>query len=191
MIRGAASAAQMMPSASDRRSLLLVLLLAVSFLLAGCAAPNPQSPAGAGQLAPSTTMTLNEAKAITLERQDQIAALFPVDNTGAIVRPETSRSLYPCGEDDTFQWPGVTRVEIVGEVEPASVIGAIAAQWAGQNGWTVIEGTSINGFPRVTLEHDDGSSFVAGFYEGGAEFWVDAASPCFFLEGGLQRGAEY
>lgn len=140
---------------------------------------------------PSTTMTLAEAKSVTLDRQDTIAALFPAENVGEVIRPETSRSLYPCGEEDTFQWPGVTRIVIVGEVDPPSVIETIGAQMREADGWAVEEGTSSNGFPKLDLLHDDGSRFRVGFYEGGAEFWVDAASPCFYLEGGLELGGEY
>ncbi len=169
-----------------RFSVFVVALL----LLTGCTTQTLQS-SSEGATVPSTTMTLEGAKAITLDRQDQLSALLPFENTGVIVRPETSRSLYPCAEEDTFQWPGITRVEIVGEVDELSVIGAVTEQWANREGWTLTEGTSVNGFPKVTLEHDDGSRFAVGFYEGGAEFWVDAASPCFFLEGGLQRGGEY
>ncbi|WP_439563530.1 hypothetical protein [Microcella sp.] len=166
-------------------------LAAASLFLAGCSPLPPASAPDENPLTSSTTLTLDEAKAITLERQDEIAAQFPAANTGPIVRLETSRSLYYCEEHDTFQWPGITRIAIVGNVDRSSVIDTISTRWDDRDGWTAAVGTSANGLPQVTLRHDDGSRFTVGFYEGGSEFWVDAASPCFLLEGGLRRGGEY
>ncbi len=172
------------------RSVRLLIPLIAAMLFSGCtAAPQPTSEGD--QPMPSTTMTLAEAKSVTLDRQDAIAAIFPAEHVGEVVRAETARSLYPCGEDDTFQWPGVTRIVIAGDVDPAAVIERIGTQLRQDGGWTVEDGTSTNGFPKLTLLHDDGSRFTVGFYEGGAEFWVDAASPCFYLEGGLEPGTEY
>lgn len=166
-------------------------LLATVCLLAGCVTPGAQPDSEGDPTAPTSTMTLEQAKAITLERQDDIAALFPADHVGEVIRPETSRALYGCGEDDWFQWPGVTRIVIVGEVDPPSIIEEIGAQLRADGGWAVEERTSSNDFPSLSLLHDDGSLFRVGFYEGGAEFWVDASSPCFYLEGGLEPGTEY
>lgn len=151
----------------DRTRRRLAPLIALMILLTGCATPGAQPSSEAEPTAPSTTLTLAEAKSITLDRQDEIAALFPADHVGEVIRPETSRSLYACGDDDTFQWPGVTRIIIVGKVDPLSIIEDIGEHARADGGWAVDEGTSANGFPNLKLLHDDGSRFRVGFYEGG------------------------
>ncbi|WP_166865897.1 hypothetical protein [Salinibacterium sp. ZJ70] len=67
----------------------------------------------------------------------------------------------------------------------------IAANWSGRADWRIDRSTSSKGFPKVTLTHEDGSSFLAGFYASGAEFWVDSYSPCFHHPAGYEYGERY
>jgi hypothetical protein len=54
-----------------------------------------------------------------------------------------------------FQWPRITRIVIVGEVDHAAIIDEIGAQMRKTGEWAVDEGTSSNGFPELTLRNDD------------------------------------
>ena len=139
----------------------------------------------------TSSITLEEAKAITLERAAEIAAQFPAEYTGETRVAGPSRSLYTCEGDENFQWPGLTKILVTGTPDQDAVVDAIAAAWEARSGWSVERIPSSNGSTHAMLSHTDGDSYRVGFYAGGDEFWVDAASPCFHLEGGLTPGAEY
>ena len=138
-----------------------------------------------------SSISLEEAKAITLQRAAEIAAQFPAEYAVETQVAGPSRSLYTCEGDDNFQWPGVTKIIVTGEPDMDAVVDAIATAWETRDGWSVERIPSSNGTTHAILNHDDGDSYRVGFYAGGDEFWVDAASPCFHLEGGLTPGAEY
>ncbi|WP_167051552.1 hypothetical protein [Salinibacterium sp. ZJ77] len=137
------------------------------------------------------TLTLADAREITLERQQEIASYFPAEFTADTRTTETTPVIYPCGGENNFQWPVVTIITITGEPPHEQIIEAIVADWSGRSGWTLERSTSSKGFPKVTLNHEDGSSFLAGFYASGAEFWVDSYSPCFHHPAGYEYGERY
>lgn len=100
------------------------MLLAVALRLGGCGIVTPQRASDEAPPSASDSLTRDEAKAITLERIDELAARFPAASTGSVQSFETARSLYPCREGNRFQWPGITRIEIIGEVDAAAFIKA-------------------------------------------------------------------
>jgi hypothetical protein len=165
-------------------------VVALALLLTACVSP-PRPDDDQGDIV-ATALTLEEAKTITLQREAEIASYFPKALVAESRVTETSQSLYGCPGEDNFSWPSVTVITIQGEPDHDAIIASIAEEWGGRAGWTVTRGTNAkNDLPTVVLENEDGSRFTVGFYLGGAEFWVDSASPCFHLEGGLEPGTEY
>ncbi|WP_166865891.1 hypothetical protein [Salinibacterium sp. ZJ70] len=160
-------------------------------VLTGCVAAGSSELAGGDHSAPEVTLTLADAREITLERQQEIASYFPAEFTADTRTTETTPVIYPCGGENNFQWPVVTIITITGEPPHEQIIEAIVADWSGRSGWTLERSTSSKGFPKVTLNHEDGSSFLAGFYASGAEFWVDSYSPCFHHPAGYEYGERY
>ena len=171
------------------RPLSVLLIALVSVALAGCATPS--NPHEIDEGSEVTQLTLDEAKSITIERRDEIAAFLPESASSDVTSTETSKALVPCGGEDLYKWPGITIAKITGEVDPAQVVEDVAAEWETREGWSVERGVTEAGLDRVTLTNEDGSMFSVGFHVKGTEFWVDSYSPCFVLPGGPEYGTEY
>ena len=139
----------------------------------------------------SSALTLEQAKSLTIERRDEIAALFPVEFTADTKATDVSKSLLPCTAEDTFGWPGRVTITVAGEPEQAEALEPIATAFESREGWTVARGTTSKGAAEVVLDHDDGTHVSVAYFQSGAEVWVDAVSPCFTLPGGYVYGTEY
>lgn len=161
----------------------------VVLTLAGCVISPAQQEGDTGM--DSTTLTLDDAKSVTIQRMGEIAALLPADAAASVTSTSTSKSLLACDGTDNYVWPGITIAKLTGDLDKDATIAAIAGKWSGLDGWKVERGTSEGGFPDATLTNADGSYFVAGFHVSGTEFWVDSYSPCFHLDGGFVYGTEY
>ncbi|MET0989052.1 MAG: hypothetical protein ABWY54_00245 [Glaciihabitans sp.] len=170
-------------------ALVLVAALAVT-VLTGCATPtNDEGDAGMPEA--NSSLTLEAAKSLTIERRDEIASFFPGENTGTVTATEASKSLMPCRTEDSFGWPGRTTIVLAGDVDQAAALEPIATEWEGRDGWTVERGTTKAGVPELVLDHEDGTHVNVSYYQSGSELWVDAVSPCFDLPGGYTYGTEY
>lgn len=180
-----------MPNSATRTA---HVLLAGALLASLAACAFPVIPNAEPQREPDmepTTLTLAEAREITLARQQEIASFFPAELVAETKVAETSRVIYGCGEKDAWQWPSVLRIIIQGEPDHRAIIDAIAAEWGSREGWSVQKGENRLGYPDVRLVHEDRSLFTVGFYKSGSEFWVDSASPCFHHPEGYVPGTEY
>ena len=140
---------------------------------------------------PDSTLTVDTAKALTIERRDEIASFFPAENVGELSATETSKSLLPCDAEDSFGWPGRATITISGGVEQAEALEPIATEWESREGWTVSRGTTSKGVPELNLDNVNGTHVNVSYYKDGTELWVDAVSPCFDLPGGYKYGTEY
>lgn len=139
----------------------------------------------------TSQLSLQEAKAHTIEVRDELAALYPAEDIAEIRATETSKALMPCDGEERFAWPGRTTITVAGTVDKAEALAPIAEAWEGREGWTVEHETSSKGFPKLVLNHLDGTHVNIAYFYDGAELWVDAVSPCFTLPGGLTVGGEY
>ncbi len=136
-------------------------------------------------------LTLDEAKAITIETRTEIAAYLPEGVTSEVRAITESNTLIPCDGENEYVWPGIYIAVIDGEVDQAAVVDAIATEWESRDGWVVERKTTEDGYDRALLTKPDGAHFAAGFHVDGTEFWVDSYSPCFILPGGFVGGELY
>ena len=166
-----------------------VATLAVcAIALTGCMVP----PAAEGpEASASGSLTLEEAKAGAIDLRDTLAALYPEEDIADIRANATSKALMPCDGEEEFAWPGRTTITVAGTVDKDDALDAVADGWGDRAGWTVERTTSDKGFPRLVLNHDDGTHVNIAYFYDGDELWVDVVSPCFTLPGGLTLGGEY
>ena len=175
----------------DRRAVVAAIAAGLIVVgMTGCATPSTDNEGDPG-MSNTSGLTLEEAKAHTIEVRDEMAALYPAEDIADIRANETSKALLRCDGEDEFAWPGRTTITVAGTVDKADALAPIAAAWEGREGWTVENGTSSKGFPKLVLNHLDGTHVNIAYFYDGAELWVDAVSPCFTLPGGLTVGGEY
>lgn len=177
-------------SSGQRRAMAALAAVALVVAVAGCTSPFGGGQGGSGA-SDTSELSLEEAKAQTIEVRDEMAALYPAEDIAEIRANETSKALMPCGGEESFAWPGRTTITVAGTVDKAEALAPIAEAWEGREGWTVEHGTSSKGFPKLVLNHSDGTHVNIAYFYDGTELWVDAVSPCFTLPGGLTLGGEY
>lgn len=142
-------------------------------------------------MAGASTLTLDAAKSLTIQRRDQVAALFPAANVADVTATSTSKSLLPCDTPDSFGWPGRATITLAGDFDHAAALEPIASKYDSSDGWTVTRGTTDKGNPTLDLDNIDGTHVHVGYFLDGTELWVDAVSPCFALPGGYVYGTQY
>lgn len=177
---------------AERHRWIVSALVATMLLgIAGCAPTSPQPEPTQSEEPGMSQFTLEDAKAVTIQRREEIAAFLPEGAASYVTATTTADTLVPCTGENEYMWPGVSIAKIDGELDRAAVVEAIATEWESREDWFVERSTTEAGLDKVTLTNADGSYFSVGFHVDGTEFWVDGYSPCFVLPGGFVYGTEY
>lgn len=127
---------------------------------------------------PTSSATLGEAKAATIQVQDELAAYLPAENVAAS-RSITEATLLQCGEGE-YKWPGGVHSQLQGEVDAAGILDRIRADFGAAGGWTVTDTDT-----GLELRHEDSRGFFVDFLDSPPEFQVLSFSACFPFDPGL------
>lgn len=131
-------------------------------------------------------ITLEAAKELTIEVQEDLETFVPSDLVGEVHRV-TEAPLLSCGPDE-YMWPGGLRISLTGEADRAAIVDAVRARYGTAEGWTLEDLPADRG-PAVKLVHDDGRAFFVDFSSESNEYRVLSFSSCFPFEPKL--GVDY
>lgn len=150
----------------------LLMIAAIAAVLSGCV------PSTTNELEqpPVQSITLEEAKRLTIEVQEHLETFVPEEMAGSVHRV-TESTLLSCGPDN-FMWPGGARVSLTGEADRAAIIESVRLEYDALPGWRLEDLPEERG-PAVVLVHDDGREFFVDFSRESNEYRVLSFSACF------------
>ncbi len=128
-------------------------------------------------------LSLDEAKNELQMVEDELVSYIPENViVKTYPRAEKANTLFECGEDDTFYWPGSAQFDIRPETDSAAIMQEIYDDWSQKPGWTVkwIEQDANNVY-HLDMQRDDGLNFGIMNLRSNTVLQFLSFSPCFKL----------
>ncbi len=144
---------------------------------------------GAGGESVDEDLTVERAKATTLELTDEVIALIPADGVASVERPETGIFL-SCDAPDAHTWSIDTTVTLADGADADAFVTEIADAFAAREGFSTRD-ASDGEDAGVQILPDAGGSVVAAVWHDGAEIHLGSYSPCVRLPEGLTPHDRY
>jgi hypothetical protein len=152
------------------------LVVALAATLIGCSATDP-------------TVALVAAKQSTIALEKSMSEYVPLDDIISTRVTTKSAILFRClGHANESYWPGTLTAQVKSGVDQNGVLGAIAAHWEGQKGWTVTREDPADSGEIVELRSNTHELFTVQF--SGPQLQIAAVSAC-FPSAGLSGRSSY
>jgi hypothetical protein len=141
------------------------IAFALAATLAGCSAPDP-------------SLGLVAAKQSTIALEKSMSEYVPIGDIISTRVTTRSAILYRClGHANESYWPGTLTMQVKSGVDQNGVLGAIAAHWEVQKGWTVTRQDPATGGEVVELRSNTHELLTVQF--SGPQFQITSVSACF------------
>jgi hypothetical protein len=127
----------------------------------------------------SAASQLDLAKQTALTVESQIAAFAPANSVVSTHQTLTSKVIFPClSKQGQSYWPGSTVVNLKPNTDTASIMTAIGAKYATDDGWLIVDNKDASGTESLVLTSSAGAKYTVTIVQG-PQLSVSALSSCF------------
>lgn len=160
------------------------VLVVLSFAVTGCAG----SSNGDDVNGVDPDLTVDEAKAIAMAMELELAGMVPAENVTS-VEQSPEGVLLSCDDNLGYQWTGITNVHIQGTIDNAALVDAIVDEYSNRDSFTAKTWEIAEDVRSAHVVGRHGAGYFVHENAEGTAIEVSSFSPCFVLpEGVSPRG---